>query len=195
MVHGHGIYDLDGNTKDNPFYDIWKGMLRRCYSEEYLNKFPTYKGTIVCEEWKIFSNFEKWAILNYKDGYHLDKDIIAGDVKIYSPDTCAFVPSKINLAIREKPSNVCLGVAFEDRNKPYVVMITKLNSTKKKKYYLSIGEAHKAWQENKIEFLTGLITEYENIVDSRIIEGLNRRINMLKYDVEHNIITETINKI
>jgi len=204
MVYGHGIYDGVGNTSLNKFYGIWKEMLRRCYSSKYLEKFPSYVGTTVCEEWKLFSNFEKWAEEHYKDGYHLDKDIISGDLKIYSPVTCAFVPPIINHCIknRESSSEYPLGVSYHKLSgkpdyelpKPYCSSISK-NGKDIKKYFSTSEEAHLSWQTSKIEFLQELIKQYSAEIDVRVVNGLLRRIEILQHDIDNNKITETINKI
>lgn len=70
-------------------------MLRRCYSEVYHNKQPTYVGCTVCEGWKTFSNFKYWMEGQKWEGKVLDKDIL-GDGKLYSPETCCFIPQSVN---------------------------------------------------------------------------------------------------
>lgn len=59
-VYGYGICDITGieNGKQMKYYETWKGMLRRCYSELYHKKEPTYKECSVCDEWLLFSNFK-----------------------------------------------------------------------------------------------------------------------------------------
>lgn len=77
-------------------YIKWRGMLERCYDNDYQSKHPTYRGCSVCEDWLVFSNFLNWFNSNYIEGYHLDKDIIEQGNRVYSPDTCCFVPQEIN---------------------------------------------------------------------------------------------------
>lgn len=57
--------------------------------------YPTYKNVEICKDWLTFSNFREWWIKNYVAGYQLDKDILT-DNKIYSPETCIYVPSWLN---------------------------------------------------------------------------------------------------
>lgn len=63
---------------------------------------PTYEGCTVCDEWLYFSNFKKWFDENYIEGFQLDKDIIIRGNKVYSPQTCCFVPKEINIISKIK---------------------------------------------------------------------------------------------
>lgn len=75
---------------------VWDGILCRCYSEDRVIKFPSYRDCTVHEDWHNFQNFAKWFEENYIEGWHLDKDILVPGNKIYGPDTCCFVPQEIN---------------------------------------------------------------------------------------------------
>jgi len=95
---GEGKYPKYVNNKNTKAYDLWNGMLQRCYSKEYQEKKPTYIGTTVCKEWHNFQVFAKWfhEESNYKEGWHLDKDLLSKDNKVYSPNTCVFIPPALN---------------------------------------------------------------------------------------------------
>ena len=117
LVYGVGINDADYRVQENkcytnnlgkratevlwrcPYYDRWYGMIRRCYSERELSRFPTYKGCSVCEEWLTFSNFKSWMEQQDWEGKHLDKDLLIYKNKVYSSETCVFVDYKVNLFI------------------------------------------------------------------------------------------------
>lgn len=103
--YGVAKCDIKGasNTK---IYKIWHAMIQRCYDAKHLERMPHYEGSSVCEEWKKYSNFLKWAETRYKEGLHLDKDI-KGNTKIYSPETCIFVPRWVNqfIVCRRKREN------------------------------------------------------------------------------------------
>lgn len=99
LVKGVGIFDSDLATTNEKVLmanRVWRSMLSRCYSKKYQEKEPSYIDCSVCEEWLLFSNFKKWFDENYVDGYALDKDILIKGNKVYSPDTCCFVPFEIN---------------------------------------------------------------------------------------------------
>lgn len=92
--------EMAGKTRKSEMtirsYQTWHNMLVRCYYEPYQNKYPTYKGCSVCEEWLNFDTFNKWFITNYIEGFVLDKDIIKQDNKIYRPEFCSFVTCQQN---------------------------------------------------------------------------------------------------
>lgn len=81
------IEDCLDKPEQSRLHHIWIGMKSRCNSKKGKD-FRIYgqKGITVCEEWKDFNVFFKWAINN---GYHpsLSIDRIDGN-KGYSPDNC-----------------------------------------------------------------------------------------------------------
>ena len=98
---GEGKYKTKVNGNRTKEYEIWKGVLRRCFSEKEKERNQAYMDITCCEEWLNFQSFAKW----YNDNFYqiegqrmeLDKDILVKNNKIYSPSTCVFVPKRINL--------------------------------------------------------------------------------------------------
>lgn len=122
LVHGFGITDIltgkvaGGKLAHDKSYIVWSGMLRRCYSKKSLIKYPSYNYTIVCPEWKVYSNFKKWFDKNYIEGYEIDKDVKSKHpiVKMYCPEECCFIPRWLNTLLNncssvggEWPAGVC----------------------------------------------------------------------------------------
>jgi hypothetical protein len=68
-------------------YNIWQGMLQRCYN--YNGKNYCYyggKGIRVCNEWHDFKTFYNWSIQNgYADDLTLDR---VDATKDYCPNNC-----------------------------------------------------------------------------------------------------------
>jgi hypothetical protein len=100
----HGLYN-------HPIWNVWKGMIRRCYSKtckEYVNYGA--KGVLVCAEWKNdFTKFADWALKNgWVKGLQLDKDKLSIEKpgKLYSSDYCCFLTSKENN--QNKSTNIML---------------------------------------------------------------------------------------
>jgi hypothetical protein len=97
LVYGHGINDVEGDSKFFSSYKKWAGMLERCYVDSIEEKRPTYIGCSVSPEWLYFSNFKTWFENNELIvGYALDKDILVKGNKIYGPEFCSFVPPELN---------------------------------------------------------------------------------------------------
>ena len=77
-------------------------MLQRCYRND--ERYKSYRGVEVAEEWHNYSNFLKWFNAQIYDSscigewkLQLDKDLLSeGGKKIYSPETCCFLPNSIN---------------------------------------------------------------------------------------------------
>lgn len=72
-------------------YSIWRGMLRRCYSEHY-KSYHNYggRGIIVCDSWiDNITEFKEWALNNgYQVGLTLDRIDTDGN---YEPNNCRWV--------------------------------------------------------------------------------------------------------
>lgn len=103
--YGYGEYKTKINGKHTKSYKCWRGILGRCYDDSIRHKFPTYKDVTVCEEWHNFQNFAQWFEENYIEDFVLDKDILYKGNKIYSPETCCFVPQKINCLLVKNDIN------------------------------------------------------------------------------------------
>lgn len=81
-------------------YASWQRMIRRCYDEKEQLKpsCRAYKNVKVCDEWHNFQNFAEWAEDKedkFTKGWDLDKDMF-GNGKLYSPENCCMLPSKVN---------------------------------------------------------------------------------------------------
>lgn len=159
---------------ENKILDAWHNMLSRCYSTKLHNKHPTYIGCSVCEEWKILSNFTKWYKLNYVEGFDLDKDILFVGNKIYSPDTCRYVPCYLNTLLTSKDNgrgDLPLGVSLRNRNK--------------KKYMASCSNGHMKHVNRSFETIEEAVFWYTTFKKKVIKEQATRAFldNHIKSDV------------
>ncbi|MGR5435271.1 hypothetical protein [Vibrio owensii] len=105
QVYGVGTNDADYHTTKCKYYQKWQKLMERCYSEAYAMRKPSYRDVTVCDEWLTFSNFRKWCIDQEKEvgdisKLELDKDLLGNGAKIYSPNTCCFLPKKVNMFIQ-----------------------------------------------------------------------------------------------
>ena len=122
LVCGIGICDISTRTdnKSDREYVLWKGVLERCYSERILSKHPTYRGCFMSEDWLTYSNFKAdiQRMRNFEmEGFQLDKDILIKGNKLYSKNTCCFLPRDINtLVINRKLHRGEYPVGVRSRN-------------------------------------------------------------------------------
>lgn len=180
-IYGCGINDIYNATihKNKPYY-IWRCVLRRCYDVDTLKKHPTYLGCKVSNEWLNFSSFLRWFDEHYVEGYHLDKDILVKGNKVYSPETCCFVPQEINKLFTTR--RLCRG--------KYLVGVVKF---KNGKYHsaLSINkkithlgcfktemDAFFAYKKAKEDYIKSVAYKWKDMLESRVYEAL------LNYKVE-----------
>ena len=102
---GEGRYKI---SKNNIWYKIWHGMLMRCYDPKFHEKEPAYKGCTVENYWLNFQYMCKWLEENYyemskfNNSNKIDKDILCKKNKVYSRETCIFVPERINLLFTKR---------------------------------------------------------------------------------------------
>lgn len=196
LVYGWGINDSDYNVNKYervgrrricvwrcPYYQDWVNMLQRCHNPHFKKIHPAYESCIVCEEWKYFSNFVRWVDSQPNRDWmncHLDKDILAAKTYIYSPDTCVYVKSHINLFLvgseRSKGTRLLGAVLYNALgvNKGYCAYCR--NPTTGDKQYLGHFktelEAHKAWQAKKHEYACQLADLQD---DPRVAKALRER--------------------
>lgn len=130
-VYGAGYVGIGKyNTSYRRAYNIWAGIVQRCYDESYQSKKPTYKDVRVCEEWLNFQNFAVWFEKNYVEGYQIDKDIICPECKIYSPHTCAFVPLEINTFFAKRQNRKAKNIGVLEKYGKYHPYVS-LNGNRK----------------------------------------------------------------
>jgi len=163
-IYNKGVCDIlsrDSNGKPLKSYKTWCSMFVRCYSKIYQKTEPTYIGCEVCEEWLRFSNFKKWFDKNYKEGYELDKDVLVKGNKLYSPNTCCFIPKEINRLLincKRKRGNYPVGISYV--NGKYIAHMRK----NKKQIHLgtfnTTKEAFNAYKESKELYIKQLANDF-----------------------------------
>lgn len=95
LKYGVAVNDMR-NQEGTKCYAVWDGILQRCFGSNRLKHNPSYADCSVCNEWLTYSNFKRWFDAHYVEGYELDKDIFRRDDKTYSPETCVFIPGRLN---------------------------------------------------------------------------------------------------
>lgn len=156
-------------------YKVWKSMRSRCNG--FISQ-ENYKDVSICEEWDIFLNFEKWFsdnIYEFDGILELDKDLFSKEEKIYSPDTCCFLPKEINTLIAStKSRNQYLpGVTLNQRKKKITYTATVRNGNKEiQKTFKSQVEAFVFYKDEKEKIIKHIANSYKNILPTHIYNAL-----------------------
>jgi len=185
-IYGIGINDIDERVTDDnnrPLnsYNAWHGILQRCYSNQYHKKFPTYIGCEICYDWILLSNFKEWFILNHVEGFDLDKDLLYTNNKIYSPDTCRYIPHALNTLLVDcgnrkgkYPTGVCW-CNREEKFRAYCSIPPIVGGNNKHLgYYDTYTEASEARNEFKSKLIIEVGITYYNagMIEWDILSGL-----------------------
>lgn len=159
LIYGVGINDVDILTRDKInilSYKCWHRMMERCYSAKNLIRFPTYIGCEVHIDWHRYSNFKKWYESNYIPGYCLDKDILIPGNKIYSSETCIFIPNHINTILTDRSRDrgeYPLGVSKNKNGTKYIAFVSIYGRNKNLGTYNTPEQAHEVWRIAKKKYV------------------------------------------
>lgn len=207
LVWGWGINDADYNTHVQitkgrywtcPIYIKWSGALERTISEAYHAKQPTYVTASVDDRWKYFSAFKYWSDQQPTwDGCHLDKDILLPGNKIYSPETCCYVPQWLNnlATTSSSKSGLPLGVSYkpgsENATKVYYTQVGKINGGRYTSRSYTPQEAHVKYQLAKADQVEAAIEKYslETCYREDVAEALYQRAETLRENARMGIET------
>lgn len=182
---GEGEYELSENGKNTKCYSTWLQMIRRCYSKKYQEKHPSYKECEVCQEWHNFQVFAKWYYENYYkiDGevMCLDKDILVKGNKVYSPETCVFVPNRINvLFIKSDSKRGNLPVGVHKHKNTYIAQMNVEGKMTHLGYFDVPHKAFLMYKLNKELALYIIANEYRDKIPNKLYNA------MINYEVNEN---------
>lgn len=181
---GVGAYKASVGGENIKSYKVWEKMLGRCYDVNYQNKQPSYIGCTVCSKWHNFQNFAKWYDENVYyvkcDRVELDKDILIKNNKIYSEDTCVFVPKSINTLFTKRTNHrgaLPLGVTSHGESK-YRARISKDGKRVSLGLFNNKYDAFLAYKKHKELYIKEIANKFKNEIPDRL------HVAMCKYVVE-----------
>ena len=189
-VYGIGVvgtkYPISVNGRNIKEYDLWCNMLKRCYSDTLKKKYPTYEGCKCSENFKSYEYFYEWCNKQIGFGnkdWHLDKDLLIKGNKVYSENTCIFIPAEINLVLVKRTTSRgkhLIGVSWHKRDKAFIAQVNK-NKGKPEHlgYFKTEIEAFNAYKEAKEAFVKEQANKFKSQIDIRAYEALmNYTVNI-----------------
>lgn len=186
-VHKVGIMDVPNEFKNgkptSKEYGIWKGVRERCYNENLRHKLMSYKDAEMSENFKRYSYFKEWcnkqigfnSVDDKGKGFHLDKDILIKGNKVYSEDTCCFVPAEINCAISNNKSvrgQFPQGVIYNCNKTRYRARIQRDNKWESLGTYDTPEEAFQVYKPVKEAHIKSLANKWKDQIDPRAYKAL-----------------------
>ena len=176
---GVGIHKGYVKGKSTKIYQTWKDMLERCYDDKFQKRQPTYIDCVVAEEWHNFQNFSEWFEENYTDGFQLDKDILSKGNKIYSPETCVFVPSQINsLFIKCNSVRGQFPIGVSKQGDKFIVKLRINGKSRHLGVFDTVEEAFQAYKTAKEQHIKEMAEKWKDQISEPTYQAL------INYQVE-----------
>ncbi|XZH99762.1 hypothetical protein ACSXEK_16280 (plasmid) [Clostridium perfringens] len=188
-VFGVGVTGLE-NARDNnrniiKSYEVWQHILERCYNKKCQEKRPSYKDCVVCEEWLYYPKFKQWYEKNYYEiegqRMELDKDILNKGNKVYSPDTCVFVPKSINSLFtrcNRSRGNLPIGVHWHKQKKKYQAKYSIFDITigrskvKHLGYHNTPEETFQSYKKAKEDNIKQVADHYKDKIPKKLYKAM-----------------------
>ena len=175
---GFGNHSVGVGGKTNVAYKTWQGMLERCYCPKKHAEFPTYAGCSVHPDWHNFQNFAEWFEKQYlATCWQLDKDLIVEGNKVYSADTCTFVPQQLNTLLCD--SGAARGVSPQGvsrSGKGYKASLSVDGNCHYLGTHAFPEEAFEVYKKAKEYNVKRMAEQYKYLIDPRVYESLMRYV-------------------
>ncbi len=169
-------YPASIGGKDTKEYILWNNLLKRCYCSKTQEERPTYKGCSVSEKFKSYSDFYEWCLTQIgfgQESFHLDKDLIFKGNKLYSEDTCLFLPRELNVLLTTRKSlrgSLPIGVSAHQGR-----FLATCNTNKLSRHiglFNTAEEAFQAYKQVKEAFIKRQAEKWKTFIDPRAYEAL-----------------------
>ena len=187
LVFGAGFNDntrpanVDGKIVKE--YVLWADMLKRCFSEKYQAKQPTYKGCNVSDNFLSYSFFYDWCHKQVGFGkvdekgrlWCLDKDLLFVGNKTYSETTCVFVPNEINVFFNDcgaSRGEYPLGVYFNKTRGKYIARCWVNGKQQHLGLYNTPEEAFTVYKPFKEALCKQLALKWQPEIDQRLFNAM-----------------------
>ena len=168
---------------DDCNYTVWYSMLQRCHNSKIHKQKPTYSGCAISDNFKSLTYFLDWAKQqvghNSRDGegrkFNLDKDILIKGNKVYSEDTCCFIPGEINVLFgssRATRGANPVGVYYDKVRENYQAYVRVNGKKCALGRYTTSEEAFYAYKKAKETHIKDVANKWKEQIDIRVYNAL-----------------------
>lgn len=171
---GVGVHDRTDRDK----YNSWASMIARCYRQKLKDKYPTYEECYSTDDWHCYQTYADFyeSCPYRKKGWNLDKDLLVPGNKLYSPDTCVYLPSNINTKLFYVPTKNKFGlkgVWYDSQYDKWMATVSKaVDGRGTIGRFKTKEEASSAVLRSEHKFFCRLAEEWGGKLDPRAIQGL-----------------------
>ena len=137
--------------------------------------------------WYNYQAYCEWHNKNYDpsymQGWCLDKDILVKGNRVYSPDTCCFVPNEINVMFTNsyvKRGKYPKGVSYKASIRKYIAQYQNNGIVTHIGVYSILEEAFLAYKEVKEKYIKSKADKWKHLISPEVYRA------MYKYQVEIN---------
>ena len=189
LVAGVGLNDGTYPAVKTKEHDLWRSMLARSYTDRNLKLKPAYVGCTVSDNFKNYTYFYEWCnsqigFKKYDENnrmFALDKDLLQKGNKIYSENTCVFVPMEINNLIVKSDSlrgDLPVGVMYDKARDKFQSQMWVNNKRMFLGRFNTAEEAFFKYKESKEQHIKTVANKWKGLIDYKAYEAL------INYEVE-----------
>lgn len=176
-------------------YVVWRSINTRI-SDKFKAQHPTYKDSSCL--FKDYQELAEWCQSQYGyllkdnngDHWSLDKDLLVIGNKDYSPETCVFVPHRIN-----KLMTICdasrgkypLGVSWDSASKKFSSACQDGTKSVRLGRFIDPTEAHRSWQLFKAAQI--IKVSQDEILPENVKQALLRRAVKIQEEYDSGVET------
>jgi len=182
LVFGVGVNDWVGKVEVGGKliweYRLWANMIKRCFYQKYKQKKPTYNDVTCSKDWLSMTKFIE-DVSQMKgfslDGWELDKDIIQKGNKLYSKDTCCFVPLEVNLLLVKCDNSrgeYPVGVCFDKYAGKFKAQLTINGKVKHLGRFNTAEQAFQVYKLAKEAQIKAVADKWKDLLDERVFQAL-----------------------
>jgi len=108
-------------------------------------------------------------------GWALDKDILQKGNKLYSKDTCCFVPQEVNSLLIKRDNSrgeYPVGVCFRKATGKFMAQLTVNGKQKTLGYFTTPEEAFQVYKAAKEAQIKAVADKWKYLLDERVFQAL-----------------------